>query len=348
MANNENLNRPPTLGGDFLHFFQTYITELGEDATNILQEAGIAIPEDSQIINPVPVATYSKLLEQAAKKLDDPCLGMNMANAPFYGPSVIEFSIMRSAPSIRVGLQTLIRYSRFLEPGLSITFSIQPELTEFGFTLLGVEDTNNKQLNEFLLIGLLRIINASAQKPMPVTKICCEHSRPKNKAEESQFFSAPVKYGQKTNVIIFKSSYLNERFLTANNSLFKILDDALSQHIYTSDKTFDLIEAVSNEITRIMPFEKISIEQIAKNLSLSASTLRRRLANENTSFQDIKQRTMEKHAKYLLAETNFQLYPIALELGYSELSAFSRAFRSWSGESPQKYRERIQSEGDDQ
>ena len=50
----------------------------------------------------------------------------------------------------------------------------------------------------------------------------------------------------------------------------------------------------------------------------------------------------EKRARYYLSHTNLSLSEIAFELGYSELSAFSRAFRTWTGETPQVYREKVQ------
>jgi AraC-like DNA-binding protein len=67
--------------------------------------------------------------------------------------------------------------------------------------------------------------------------------------------------------------------------------------------------------------------------------LRRRLADEGYSFQEAKNLARRKRAQYLLSQTRMPLSEIAFELGYSELSAFSRAFRGWVGVTPQNYRE---------
>ena len=72
---------------------------------------------------------------------------------------------------------------------------------------------------------------------------------------------------------------------------------------------------------------------------VSPRTLRRRLSEEGYSFQEAKNLAREKRAKYYLSQTKMPLSEIAFELGFSELSAFSRAFRSWVGETPQSYRE---------
>ncbi len=76
-------------------------------------------------------------------------------------------------------------------------------------------------------------------------------------------------------------------------------------------------------------------------MGMSERTLRRQLSNEGISFQEAKNIARRKWAKYYLAKSNMSLTEIAFELGYSELSAFSRAFRHWVGETPQAYRNRI-------
>jgi len=83
------------------------------------------------------------------------------------------------------------------------------------------------------------------------------------------------------------------------------------------------------------------MEQIARSLALSPRTLRRRLSEEGYTFQEVKTQVREQRARHYLASTALSLSEIAFELGYSELSAFSRAFRSRVGETPQAYREKM-------
>lgn len=82
-------------------------------------------------------------------------------------------------------------------------------------------------------------------------------------------------------------------------------------------------------------------ENVAQRLGISTRTMRRRLSDEGFTFNDAKNLARERRAKYLLVNSRASLTEIAFELGYSELSAFSRAFRGWVGETPQAYRENI-------
>ena len=83
------------------------------------------------------------------------------------------------------------------------------------------------------------------------------------------------------------------------------------------------------------------MDTIAASMALSPRTLRRRLSEEGYSFQQVKNMARERRAKYYLSSTRLTLSEIAFELGYSELSAFSRAFRSRAGETPQAYRDKL-------
>ena len=102
----------------------------------------------------------------------------------------------------------------------------------------------------------------------------------------------------------------------------------------------DFTEIVSRELMRLTLREIPSVDTIASNLSISSRTLRRKVLEEGFTFQKVKQLALERRSKYLLEETSLGLAEIAYELGYSEVSGFSRAFRSWTGETPQSFRAR--------
>ena len=83
------------------------------------------------------------------------------------------------------------------------------------------------------------------------------------------------------------------------------------------------------------------IEDIAAQLHLHPQTLRRRLAQEGTSFNEVKTQCRHDTALYYLGKSKLSIEQIAQRTGFSEASGFTRAFKTWTGMSPQKYRQHL-------
>ncbi|MCW3117186.1 MAG: AraC family transcriptional regulator, partial [Chitinophagaceae bacterium] len=82
----------------------------------------------------------------------------------------------------------------------------------------------------------------------------------------------------------------------------------------------------------------LSLNDLSANFNSSPRTIQRRLKKENTTFQKLAEEVMTYFAKEALQKGDFATKEIAYMLGYNELSAFSRAFKRWTGQSPYAYR----------
>jgi len=148
-------------------------------------------------------------------------------------------------------------------------------------------------------------------------------------------------YEQIENKIIFNNSFLKESFFTSNDVLYEVLTYSIKRYLNSYEKDGRLVGMVYREIIRQTTDTTPSINKVATSMGMSERTLRRHLSNEGVSFQEAKNIARKKSAQYHLANSNMSLTQIALELGFSELSAFSRAFRNWFGETPQTYRSKL-------
>jgi AraC-like DNA-binding protein len=91
-----------------------------------------------------------------------------------------------------------------------------------------------------------------------------------------------------------------------------------------------------------LPDEVPDFEALAAELNMTAATMRRRLAEEGASYQGIKDQLRRDLAISYLSHSNRSVMDIALELGFSERSAFHRAFLKWTGASPGEFRRGLQ------
>ncbi|MFK7747262.1 MAG: helix-turn-helix domain-containing protein, partial [Kordia sp.] len=99
-----------------------------------------------------------------------------------------------------------------------------------------------------------------------------------------------------------------------------------------------LLTDVKNLITDALPSGIPSVAEIASILGMSARTFTRRLSKHEVTFRDLIQQKQEERAKFLLLQSNSSFAEIAFEIGFSEQSAFNRAFKRWTGKTPIEYR----------
>jgi AraC-like DNA-binding protein len=86
------------------------------------------------------------------------------------------------------------------------------------------------------------------------------------------------------------------------------------------------------------------MQRVARDLGTSRRTLQRRLADAGASYQGLLDETRREAAERYLTESSLSIAEVAYLLGYSEPSAFHRAFKRWFGRSPQGFRERLRSD----
>ena len=146
-------------------------------------------------------------------------------------------------------------------------------------------------------------------------------------------------YGQPEEMLIFPTSLLAVRMRLADA---EASDMARQQCEFELQKALreqgDLALAVRNML-RQTPGPLPSLEEMAERFCVSSRTLKRRLAERDTHYRELVESVLKDRAIQLLRYTNQSVSEIAYQLGYADLSNFSRAFRKWTGKSASEFRE---------
>ena len=150
-------------------------------------------------------------------------------------------------------------------------------------------------------------------------------------------FNCEVEFDAPINAMIFDAEVATQPLPQHNPNLVKAishrLDRALEYHFSpycTRDQVYNMIEA-------LLPSCTPTILHVAKLLGMSDRTLRRRLAGEDISFRELLQQVRQDSCEIHLKDYNISLADLSLQLGYSDQSAFSHAFRSWYNMTPKQY-----------
>jgi len=336
-----DLDFQPTLSGRFVVYVRDYLLDRQISPEPIFKACGVGWENNARDV-PLPVHKIADLLEIAAQASNNSAMGIHMAQNYHYEAGSILITAMLAAPTVEQGLRCLQRFDRYVDTGIAIDLDFSDSIAQFESRILCDEDVPLDLLNEYLMVFTVRTLYLSTRHSMPLREVWLVHENQRNRILLESIFGAPVKFGQASNTLRFDRGYLKTQQLSSDPLVFEVLTTAMKTYYQPGGENNTLVDRVVREILNSDDGEAQSAERIAQRLAVSPRTLRRRLSDEGYSFNAARNLARERRAKYLLTHTNMPLTEIALKLGYSELSSFIRAFRSWTEFTPQAYREKHQ------
>lgn len=314
-----------------------YIEARGHDSAAFLKAQGIdpGIFRDSEAS--VPHATAASLWPAATRLSGDMNLGLHVAEGIRPGSfGVLEY-VVRTSDTLGMGLQRLSRYHRLLHGAAEVKLSVHQDRAILSHQL-PVPGGLPRAVSEFIvaswLIGSRQAIGMH-WNPLEVRFL---HSSPDDVSEYERLFGCRLRFGHLRNELVFPRNLLDAPLIKADTALQKILEDQAAAILETLPKGEAATDAVRRHLAGELGEGQPTLELIAPRLHMSARTLHRRLEEEGTSFREILTEVRREIATRYLLERRLAIGEIAFLLGFSEPSAFHRAFKRWTGQAPLTYR----------
>jgi AraC-like DNA-binding protein len=152
-------------------------------------------------------------------------------------------------------------------------------------------------------------------------------------------FGCPVVCGTPRNAIIFRATDANRPFVTRNAELLGVLAPQFDEELKQENGDENFLERVRLAIQKRLTGRRPTIEDIADALHISCRTLQRRLQDDGSSFQRVLEEARHQLARHYLNNSVLELNEAAYLLGYEDGNSFVRAFRTWEGVPPARWRE---------
>jgi AraC-like DNA-binding protein len=152
-------------------------------------------------------------------------------------------------------------------------------------------------------------------------------------------FGCPVVCGAPRNVIVFRASDAERPFVTRNAELLALLAPQFEQELKEENTDENFVQRVRMAVQERLTGRRPTIEDVADMLHLSSRTLQRRLQDEGSSFQKVLEEARHHLARHYLNNSVLELNEAAYLLGYNDANSFVRAFRTWEGVPPARWRE---------
>jgi AraC-like DNA-binding protein len=291
----------------------------------------------------IPAQALFDLYAHVMRELDDPAVPLRIADATTMEDLYVMGFAVLTAHDGQEAIQRAVRYARLITNASRWEVSEQEDRVVIRYhrdvppglgPTLGVRAATEGALADF--VAGVRQLQGPDITPLAVR---FRHRAPRDIAAHQAFFRCPVEFDAPHHEFELPISIYRSKFENANTALsaffVKHAEELLRQH-GTDDDT--LQARVRREIADQLPNGELSLARVARRLGMSERSLRRRLTEENTSFSQLASEVRYERARALLGSPRLSLGEIAFLLGFSDVSAFSRAFKSWSGLAPGQYR----------
>ena len=320
----------------------------GHDPEPVYRNAGI----DPELLNKpgarVPSASVNRIWEKATEIIDDPCFALKAPK--FWHPSHIHALgyAWLASHSLREALNRFVRYLRIISEKFFLELEDESDgfTIIFGFELLGMRIPAQIDMGMAILIHMCRLNYGEDLRPLAVNVAHADPScavvnlsraEPSCADEYSALFKAPVQFAADKDSMTFSYADIDKNLVGANPQLARLNDQVMIEYLSNLNKD-NIVDQVTAVIIDMLPSGGVSDEKVAKQLNMSVRSLQRRLHEVGTTFRTLLEMVRKDLAATYVRDSEIELVEVAFLLGFSDQSAFSRAFKRWTGSSPSEVR----------
>jgi AraC-like DNA-binding protein len=279
-----------------------------------------------------------RLLNLIADALPDDLLGVHLAQHCDLREMGLLYYVLASSETVIEALRRAVRYAVLVNEGV-LHQSIVGRQIRVAFKYVGVSRHVDRHQSEFWMVLLVRVLRQLTGVRVSARRVRLVHARQKTPDELASFFGGDIKFSAAVDEISFAGTIGSARVVSADPYLNKLLvgyyEDALTRRRPGRGSFRAMVE---NAIVPLLPHAEVRIGEIARQLGLGPRTLARRLNEEGLSFSALLARLRHDLADRYLAEGDTSISQIAWLLGYQEVSAFSKAYKRWTGKAPRAMR----------
>lgn len=280
---------------------------------------------------------YGKLWRLIAVTLDDEFFGQDSRRMKAGSFAMLCHSVL-SCRSLGHALARSLRFYGLILDDIGGT--LECEDGEAGIVLRerGAGKPHRVFGQEVLLLLLHGVACWLVGRRIPILRAQFSYPRPAHAGEYRVMFSNDLSFDAPATRIVFDAGYLNLPVVQDERTIKEFLRTA-PENIVTKYKNGSSVSArIRRCLRRRLPGEVPDFDTLAAELNMTPPTLRRRLHEEGATYQRIKDQLRRDLAISYLSDSDRSVVDIALELGFSERSAFHRAFQKWTGASPGEFR----------
>ena len=314
------------------------------DKDALLRSVGIDPDSSVDPAQMIPATEYYAFLERAAAAEHHATTLPLRVGAAMRSDDYGAFGLAwKSAPDLRGSYERAERYARVLTS--VSTYEVEPaeegafmHLHRAGERRLGMRLSNEATIASIASIS--REVSTKAFNPLAVY---FKHAEPASITCHEAYFGCPVHFGSDRDALLISNETLRTPNQLGDAGISTFFETHLESELSQLEDETSLDWQVRAHVSQFLSEGVPALSDIASRLGMSGRTLQRRLAERGYSYQTLVDEARRQLAKHLLQQTDYSIVDVAFLTGFSEQSAFTRAFKRWAGQTPRAFRIESQS-----
>jgi AraC-like DNA-binding protein len=326
----------------------TSLATIGQIVAGVFEMSGLDAPAlfkrhgiDSALLGDpnarIPASIWDSLALDAAAQIPNAAYGLLAARC--WHPSnlgALGYAWLTSS-TLRTGLGRVVRYWRLLGEASSCRLEESTAGLKIVLARQAPNPVSNAVAVDFIMSLLMDMCRMNAGSSLRPVSVNLRRERPKGSEAYRQHFGCVVHFARGEDSFTLSRKDVDRSLPTSNRQLAATLDRILAEQLAHLDKK-DVVARCQAHLLDQLCSGEISEDGMAEQLHMSRRTLQRKLAEVDLTYQKLVDDTRRDLAMRHLEDPRHSITDVTFLLGFSQQSAFTRAFKRWTGMSPSEYR----------
>lgn len=312
------------------------LRELGFDPSEVLAETGIELSLFDNPNNEISYLARGRMMAYCAERTACPHFGLLVGQRAGSSSLGIVGLLAKHSPKVGFGLESLVRFMHLHVKGARVAVTSDSKLAALEYQIYQPRSRGNDQVGAgavAVAFNIMRDLCGTDWKPVEVR---FAHRWPQDTAPYGSFFQAPLCFNSEQYAVVFSASWLDQPIPDNNPELLRLLQSEVNK--LDALHGANILEQVRALLRTTLVTGHFSADEVSGFLSMNRRTLNRRLNAMGTNFQQVTDEIRFEISRQLLEDSAMDIKQIAIFLGYSNASAFTRSFKRWSNTTPARWR----------
>jgi len=312
------------------------LRDFGIDPLEVLVEAGIAPQVFDDPDNLITYRARGRLMTRSVVRTGCPHFGLLVGQRMNLQALGLVGLLARNAPDVGSALRSLVTFLHLHARGAVMDLTVDPGLATLSYDAYQPAVEATDQTGDGATAMMLNVMRTLCGTDFQPIEARFAHRKPDDARPFRQFFKVPLRFDAEHYALVFSCDWLDRPVPGNDAELERLLQKQIA--VLEAKHGDEFPQIVRGILRSALLTDQAGAEQIAALFSMHVRTLSRRLEDFGTSFQELVDEVRFEIARQMLEDTSLEVGQIAEALGYARASAFTRAFRRWSGTTPAAWR----------
>jgi AraC-like DNA-binding protein len=313
------------------------LEDYGHDPAQVIPEKFYRPGRKPPLSGRIRFVDYDAIQANAASLIKDPTMGIRSAS--FFHPSHLGAlgHAWLASSSLRTALRRGVNFNRMFNEQAEILLEELPDRMRVIYRMR-TQPTRPGLVGDGQIAGVIMLCRMNYGDSLVPLEVTLKRPEPQDPSPWLDYFRSKVRFGQPDNSLSLRIEDVDRPLTGSDPEMIALHEDVIQRYLMRMDRG-NILNRARLQIMEQLPSGRVTEDETARALNLSKRTLHRKLRENDETFRSLLTQVRTDLAERYIANPEYSMTEIAFLLGYTETSSFSRAFKSWFGNSPSQARE---------